>query len=350
MILLKIGKCTLTLGKDHEEKENLMKHTNTAYPLCLTLFDGAAAPAGTPATGEAGSAQPGGGEDTSYTRKGKRANPLANVQYGKQPAASEAGPAQEPQHHAADGTTTKTTSNTLEERKAEFEKLIQGEYKDLFQEKFQQTFDKRFKDHKALEHTVEQLQPVLELLGTKYGVSDGNIDALVQAIEEDDSYFEDEAMEQGVTVEQLKHIRQIERENAQLRQAQEELQTRRNAEKTYSQWMAQAEQVREIYPNFDFSTECENPNFTKLLRAGVDVKAAFEAAHMDEILGGAMAVTAQKVSRQVVNNIQSRGRRPCENGISSQAGTIVKNDVSKLTAADRREIIRRVNRGEKISF
>lgn len=331
-----------------------MKKSSMAYPLILNLFEGAAGAAGngtagTPAQGENVATQAGETDSVSYSRKGKRANPLANVQYGKQPAESDDGTQAE--HHDADGTpTTKTTSNTLEEKRAEFERLINGEYKDLFTEKFQQTFDRRFKDHKALEQQVKDMQPVLELLGEKYGVTDGNVSRLAEAIQNDDSYFEEEAMEQGMTVEQLKHIRQIERENAALRQAQEELETRRNAERTYSEWMAQAETVKEIYPNFSFEAECENQNFTRLLRAGVDVKAAFEATHMDDILGGAMAVTAQKVSQQMVNNIKSRGNRPSENGISSQAGSIVKNDVSKLTAADRREIIRRVNRGEKITF
>lgn len=334
-----------------------MKKSSMAYPLILNLFEGAAgAPTGdggavTATQGDIGTPQAGKAEQVSYSRKGKRANPLANVQYGKQPEASQAVTVRQEENHDAGGEpTTKTTSNTLEEKRAEFERLINSEYKELFTEKFQQTFDRRFKDHKALEQQVKDMKPVLELLGEKYGVTDGDIGRLAEAIQNDDSYFEEEAMEQGMTVEQLKHIRQIERENAALRQAQEELENRRNAERTYSEWMAQAETVKEIYPHFSFEAECENPSFTKLLRAGVDVKAAFEATHMDDILGGAMAVTAKRVSQQMVNNIKSRGNRPSENGISSQAGSIVKNDVSKLTAADRREIIRRVNRGEKITF
>ena len=41
--------------------------------------------------------------------------------------------------------------------------------------------------------------------------------ALTKAIEEDDSFFEDEALERGIPVEQLKEIRKMERENADLK-------------------------------------------------------------------------------------------------------------------------------------
>lgn len=63
-----------------------------------------------------------------------------------------------------------------------------------------------------------------------------------------------------------------------------------------------------------------------------------------------MQATAAAVSRQVADNIRSRAERPMENGMSSQSGVVVKNDVSKLTAKDRREIARRAARGEEIRF
>ena len=44
-----------------------------------------------------------------------------------------------------------TTSNTLEERKKAFNDLINGEYKDLYQEEFQRVFDRRFKQVKGME-------------------------------------------------------------------------------------------------------------------------------------------------------------------------------------------------------
>lgn len=51
-----------------------------------------------------------------------------------------------------------------------------------------------------------------------------------------------------------------------------------------------------------------------LLRSGVDARTAYEVVHKDEIIGGAMQYTAQRVQEKVVNDIRARGMRPPENG------------------------------------
>ena len=117
-----------------------------------------------------------------------------------------------------------------------------------------------------------------------------------------------------------------------------------------SRWKSEAENVKNIYPGFDFETELSNPKFTRLLGSGVSVKTAFEALHMDDIMGGAMAYTANKVSKKITDNIRARGARPVENGSNQAAAATIKNDVTKLTAKDRAEIAKRVRNGEKISF
>jgi hypothetical protein len=188
------------------------------------------------------------------------------------------------------------------------------------------------------------------MLSSKYGVSDGDIEKLAMTIQEDDSFYEEEAGQKGLTVEQLKNFKRMERENASLRKTTEEIERRQNADRVYSEWMQQSEAVKGMYPAFDLNAEIQNPEFLKLLRSGVHVKAAYQAVHMDEIMGGAMQYTAQKVREQTVNDIKARANRPAENGISSQAGVVVKNDVSRLTAADRREIARRAQHGEQIKF
>jgi len=330
-------------------------------PLDLTLFDGAAAGAGAGAAagtgaGEGGTAATGDAVKaiSSVAGKGKRANPLASVVYGKQdnaePAAAE--PAEESVKESQDAADSKppikTTSDTLEARKAEFERLINGEYKDIFTERVQSIIDKRFKETKTLEAKLDKLQPVIYLLSSKYGESD--IDKLAKAIEEDDAFYEQEAMEKGLTVEQLKQIKKMEKENVQLKKAMEELERRQQADRIYSQWMQEAEQLKQIYPHFDLQAEMQNPDFVKLLRAGVPLKAAYQSVHMDEILGGAMYYAAQKTQEQVINDIKARGSRPVENGISQQTGVVVKSDVTQLSPADRQEIARRAKRGEVIKF
>lgn len=268
--------------------------------------------------------------------KGVKANPLANVQYGRQDDAP---------------SIPKTEDKVpTEDRNAKFDELIKGEYKDLYDAKVQDTIQKRLKSSKETVDRYNALAPTLEILAEKYGVDATDIEALNKAIEEDDSYFEEEALEKGMSVKQLKEVKKMERENADLKRQMEEQNRRDNANKLYAQWMEQEKATKAVYPSFDLKTEMQDPKFLDLLRSNIDVKTAFEVLHKDEIIPAAMQYTAKQVEQKLTNKIIANGQRPSENGNSSQGATVVKSDVSKLTKADIDEINRRVARGEKIRF
>ena len=267
--------------------------------------------------------------------KGEKNNPLAAVKYGIQ---EDSAPAAEVQTVAQP------------DRNAEFERLIKGEYKDLYDAKMQDTIQKRLKGSKETVDKFNALSPTLELLGKKYGVDATDIEALNKAIEEDDSYYEQEALEMGMTVEQLKEFKKVQRENAELRSQMQEQQRQENASKLYASWMNQAEEAKKVYPSFDMRAEMNNPKFLDLLKSNIDVRTAYEVLHKDEIIPAAMQFTAQTVESKLAKKIASNGARPSENGMSSQSAAVVKSDVSQLSKADRAEIIRRVQRGEKIRF
>lgn len=293
--------------------------------LNLRLFDGGAAAGGEGGGGDAGAGTPTGTQTAQEI------------------------PAQEP--------STSVTTKQKDERKAAFESLIKGEYKELYDERVQSTINARFKQMKGLEERVAQLdelQPMLEMLASKYGVDAKNVDKLVSAIQEDDSYYQDEAMQKGLTVEQLKNIKKMERENAEFKRAAAERERQENAARVYANWQQQADACKQMYANFDLRSEIESPEtgkrFTDLLKSGVDVKTAFEVIHKDEIIGSAMQYTAQQVQQKVTNDIRARGLRPEENGGSNSAAVITKSDPSKWTKKDRDAIAKRVLRGERIEL
>lgn len=272
------------------------------------------------------------------TTQGVKDNPLENVKYGKQIEESV---------QTADAQTTTDTEPTID-RKAEFKKLIKGEYKDEYDAEVKNIVQNRLKGTKEQVARLESLAPLLELIGNKYGVDPSDAEALVKAIEDDDSYFAEEAMERGITVDELKRIRKIERENADLKKWQDEQATREQADQLYRKWIDQTEDAKKFFPNLDLETELENESFRDLLRAGIDVKTAFQVVHQDDILPAAMQYTAQEVEKKVTNKIMANGKRPVENGISSQGAAVVKTDVSQFTDADMDEVIRRVMNGDTI--
>ena len=246
----------------------------------------------------------------------------------------------------ADGTTAQNI-----DREAEFEKLIKGEYKDLYDARMQDTIKNRLKGQKETVERYEALAPTLETLAKKYGVDASDINALNKAIEEDDAYYEEEALEKGVTVEQLKQFKKMERENAELKKLRDEQNAKEAAEQKVAGWMEESKQVKAIYPQFDLKSEMQNPQFVDLLRVpGVNVRTAYELTHKDEIIAGAMQFTAKTVEKKIADKIAANGARPTENGLNSQSASLTKSDVSQLSKADILDIQRRVARGEKISF
>lgn len=298
------------------------------------------------AEGEGGGAAAGAAGESAAPQAGNAKNPLANVVYGKQSTGDDQGNVQ---------TETRVSASTADARKAAFEDLINGEYKAEFGDRVQQLINKRFKESKQQEERLTAMQPLLDALGSKYGVDVKDLDKLMTAIEEDDSFYQDEADREGVTVQQLKQMRKLERENAQFKAAREQQQRHERAEQVYAKWEQESQAVKQLYGNFDLQAECQHPDtgrdFVRLLQNGIDVRTAYEVIHKDELISGAIGYAVQSAQKRTMDNIRARGMRPRENGAGGSIATqIVKSDPSKWTKADRAEVARRVMRGEKVQL
>lgn len=280
-----------------------------------------------PAAGQNESAAP------AQPQTGGKKNALAGVKYGKQ---EEAPAAAEPAE--------------TDDRNAQFDALIRGEYKDLYEAKLQDTIQKRLKGNEATVQKYNALSPVLELLSSKYGVDAGDTEALAKAIEEDETFYEDEALEKGLTVQQVKEIRKMQRENAALKKEMEARQNQARADQIMAKWQSDAESLKQVYPSFDLNREIQDERFRSLLQSNIDVRTAYEVCHKDEIISSAMQFTAGKIAEKVANDVRSGQRRPAEGAMGNRSAVVVKSDVSQLTKADREEIDRRVARGERVVF
>ena len=245
-------------------------------------------------------------------------------------------------------TDVSTTSNTLEERRKAFNDLINGEYKDLYQENFQEVFNRRFKQVKGMESELAEYKELADMLRGKYSTDD--VKQLKNALREDTEYWEQVAEERGMTVEQYHAMQKLERENQELRAIRQRQIGQQQFQNQLDTWYQQADKVKELYPSFDFKTEAQNPEFLSLLKNGNSVEHAYKVLHFDELTQNAARVAAQTADAQAQARIKQKASRPSENGTSSKSAVIVKDDVSSLTRKERAEIARRVARGEKIVF
>ena len=309
---------------------------NFIFPMNLQLFAEGGAAAGDGGAAGTGVTAPAAG----VTSKGAKSNPLASVKYGKQDSAPAAEVQTEP---AAD-------PKPVVDKNAEFEKMIKGDYKDEYDKRVQDIVRNRLKGADENEKRLNAMNPLLDILSARYGVESTNTEALVKALEADDSFFEQAAMEQNMDTKQYRQMLQLQRENARLKSQSEQQARQEQLNRQYAVWEQQAAEAKNLYPNLDLNVESQNPQFRQLLFAGVDVGTAYMVLHKDDVMAGAMQHTAKTVEQKLANKIAAGNSRPAENGTSGQSAAVIKEDPSKWTRADREEVRRRVARGEKITL
>ena len=317
--------------------------------LNLRLFDGdggAAADAG--ASGTTAAADSGTAKAEGQKAKADR-NPLAKVVYGKQSAAQAIGDTE-----VSAAPETQVSADTAQARQEAFDKYVE-ENRDLFDARVQPMFNQRYKQAKQMEEQLSAHNSVFELLGSMYDVDPKDVNSIQKALEDDDGLYERRAMENGLTVQQQKKMDKLERieRQASFREQQEQQEVERQQE--LAKWTQQAEEAKRRFPGLDLVKEFRKSDtgseFYSLLKHGLSVEHAYKAIYVDDILGGAMASTAQLVQQKTVNDIKARGLRPTENAVAGNGvAAVVKSDVSKLTRQDHIEIAKRAARGEPISF
>lgn len=111
-------------------------------------------------------------------------------------------------------------------------------------------------------------------------------------------------------------------------------------------WAEEAREVAQLYPDFDLRTEIGSPRFRSLLRGGAGVRDAYEVVHRDELLPAAMRSAALSAVNKLTDSIAAGTVRPAENGVS--AALPYACGVGEMTRAERDDLARRVARGERI--
>lgn len=225
-----------------------------------------------------------------------------------------------------------------------------------YNQKMQSVVQSRLKNAKAAEESLAKLAPALELLARRHGLDVNNMDyeAIAKAINDDDAYYEDLALEKGVSLETAKRIDQQERDNARQKRQEEMNLEQQKLRNHFMSLEQQGEALKKVFPNFDLRTELQNPVFARMTspNVGVSVEDAYHAVHRKEIMQAGMQVTAQQTAQKISNAIQAGSRRPDENGTSGQAPSVTTFDYSKASKAQREALKQQIRaaaaRGEKL--
>lgn len=208
----------------------------------------------------------------------------------------------------------------------------------------------RFKTADADKQRMQSMQPIMDAMAMKYGIDANDIEAIAQAVKNDNALYEDEAARMGLPVETVKQMKQLQMENDRYKAQQAEQAEDRALREHFSRVAQQAEAFKQIVPGFDIRQEMQNPVFARLTgpNGGVSVQDAYFAVHREEMTQAARAQAAQQAAQGIAARVAAGQRRPSENGIGAQNGTQAKTDISTWNRNDYKEVAERVRRGEKI--
>lgn len=252
--------------------------------------------------------------------------------------------------------TTETVELTPEQLEAEYEEAIKGKYKDIHQKKMSKVVSLRVNELKPKVDKYNRSQSLIQKLADRYGIKDAeDIDSIESAFDNDDPKLEEEALEMGLTVDQLKEIKQLRRENQQWKKEKADEVKRKQEEarqqainQQLEKWNQEAQGVKGVYSNFDIDTEIKNKDFSDLIAAGIPMQKAYEVVHFQELMTSGMQTAQKEAEKKIANAVASNTKRVAENGVSGNAAAVVHTDVSKMTREQIEDINARVLRGERV--
>lgn len=271
------------------------------------------------------------------------------------------------QNNNAEGENNSTDTDGEENSEEEFEKLIKGKFKNVYQNRVQSlvkdrlsTKDKQISDMQKKENTGNQ---IFALIANKYNVQPDDLDGLLKAVTEDKDLFAEKALAAGVTTEEARNnFFTQQKTNAQ----EEELETLRKEKAareldTHLRTIA-AETMKE-FPNFNLEDEFQNPSFRTALdfiaqqrneqneKTGrndeiYDLTTAYKMAHFDELQKDLVKRSSSAAISAAAQSIQSGARRPTENAVKKSGTTTQRKSVADMSDAEFDAFYEKVRRGE----
>lgn len=229
-------------------------------------------------------------------------------------------------------------SGAEEDIEKEYREAVRGKYKKARQKDFDAALAQRTRKiegkYKSKAESFDTITPALMMYAEKLGVDPSDTAALAEAMQNDPDMVRREALDSGddPTAALEKKRRRIADSIETQRREKAEAETA--VRKQIDGWMAEAEKLKEEFPDFDLISELSGEggqDFMKSLKFGRSVRDTYVSQHLDQIMSGAVAYTARAVKEATAKNIASRGMRPVENGASAQAAAVSHIDVQNLS-------------------
>ena len=243
--------------------------------------------------------------------------------------------------NATDKTQTTNESPTTEAKPSYADLIKSEDYKEDHKAYMDKTIGDRLKKYKGIEESLGKHKELLDIVASKYGVNpedENYLQVLQQKIDEDDSYYENYAMEHDMSTEEARRIVSMERKVAKAEAIEAEQKKQEQMRQHIMLLRQNAEKTKAQFPEFDLETEMQDEKFRKLCAVNNgDTTAAYMACHWGDILTNTVQRASQRIQSQTAQAIASNKARPIENGLSSSAPSVVQQDFSKMNLQQLRQ-------------
>lgn len=248
--------------------------------------------------------------------------------------------------------------NQPDELQARWDAAKKGEFKELFGNDVQKAIKDRFKNQAdatqqltAVNEELGKYKKITGLLMQKAGAE--NFDEFSQMVEDDDSLYEEEAEAMGMPVEAYKNFRKLQEEHDAAIAREQRAEERERNMQHLAGLQQQAEEMKQMFPNFDLQSEMANPEFFRLTApGGITVKQAYMALHGDELIPQLMGYGMQRAQEQMGQTLQAQRSRPAEGAMSAknQAAAEPALNPASLARGERNKIKEYVRKYGPVSF
>ena len=330
----------------------------------LQMFaEGGATSSGVSAgTGDGGASDASATGDTAVTKSKRKAkaDPFANVVFGRQTGSPEAAGNEEANAEGkAEGNKVQREgdipppSSTVplplgKGGNADGEDGTDGEDKpkSYTEEEFKQALDREMK--RRYKGNDKKMAPILRYASEVLGVDLGDIDAMSKAADAARKQrYQDEAGRTGNDVATIERNADNAYDARNYREELKAVKEQNEAAAFNARMAAQEAEVKASYPEFDYDKEIADPTYRKLLQAGFSMKNAYESVHAAQIHERIRAEALREATDKVTASVAAGAQRPTEGGVTNPSAQVI-TDPDSLTKAQRAEIKKRVKRGEKI--
>lgn len=235
--------------------------------------------------------------------------------------------------------TNEPTSTT---EKIPYADLIKSDdYKEEHKAYMDKTIGDRLKKYKGMEESLGKHKELLDIVASKYGVNpddENYLQVLQQKIDEDDSYYENYAMEHDMSTEEARKIVSMERKVARADAEKKEQEKQEQLRQHIMLLRQNAEKTKAQFPEFDLDTEMQDEKFRRLCAVNNgDTTAAYMACHWNDVITNQVQRASQRIQSQTAQAVASNKARPIENGLSSSAPSVVQQDFSKMNLQQLRQ-------------